>query len=92
MARDSSKTPVTKPRKKRKHPQASTTGKADPQVDQTNWRVGLQTRRIKFDDAQKAIYLHELARNGLKGRSAFIAGVAPQTVNAHIKNDPADRT
>ena len=29
-----------------------------------------------------------LARNGLKGRSAFIAGVVPKTVNAHIKNDP----
>ncbi len=58
MARDP-KTSVTKPRKKRKHPQASTTGKADPQVDQTNWRVGLQTSRVKFDDAQKAIYLHD---------------------------------
>ena len=71
---------------KRKYP--SSTGKVkNVKADQTNWRVKLQQSRIKFDDDQKQVYLVELAKHGLKGRSARAAGVSNQTVRDHMEND-----
>lgn len=67
---------------------ASTTGRRNPQADQSNWRKKLQASRIKFDDAQKDVYLKELARTGRKGQAAEAAGVSSQTVANHLDNDP----
>ena len=75
-------------RKPRKHgPSPSTTGKVNPNVDQTNWRVKLQTSRIKFDDDQKEIYCSQLSKHGLKDRAAKMASVSPQTARKHLKDD-----
>ena len=79
---------TTKPRKKRKSPQASTTGKRNPKVVQDTWRTRLMTSRVKFDDDQKEIYLLALADHGRKGDAAKTAGVCPQTVLDHCRNDP----
>ncbi len=72
----------------RKGTQRSSTGKTRPRSDQIGWRVKLQQSRLKFDDDQKQIFLQELALHGLKGRASEAAGVCPNTVSKHIKNDP----
>lgn len=66
----------------------STTGKTDPNVDMSSWRIQVQKRRVKFDDDQKAIYCEHLSRHGLKTLAALQAQVAYSTVLAHLKNDP----
>lgn len=76
------------PRKKRKtHP--SSTGKVVGVIaDQTNWRIKMQTSRLKFDDPQKQVYLAELRLTGRKGRAAQAAGVCGNTVDKHRDSDP----
>ena len=69
-------------------PGKSSTGRRNPEADQANWRRKMQQRRLKFDDRAKEVYLDVLARTGRKGLAAEAAGVAPQTVNNHIDNDP----
>lgn len=66
---------------------ASTTGKPYPVADQTNWRQKLRESRIKFDDEQKRAYLWALREWGQKSLAARHAGVCPQTVGNHLKND-----
>ncbi|MEE8372946.1 MAG: hypothetical protein V3R87_04490 [Dehalococcoidia bacterium] len=87
MARTPKKTTPTG-RPSRRGTQPSSTGKKNPEADQTNWRKKLQQSRLKFDDEQKYIYLEHLAAHGLKGRAAGVSGVCSYTVNKHIKNDP----
>lgn len=72
----------------RKGTQPTSTGKRNPRVDMAAWRVKLQKSRIKFDDDQAEIYLHELAATGLKGRAAEKAGVCMLTVSNRMDNDP----
>lgn len=67
---------------------ASTTGKSEPNVDQSTWRQKMQARRIKFDDDQKRLFCEFLKESGVKGVAAMRAGVSLDTVNAHLKNDP----
>lgn len=88
MARKKSPNKVGSGKKKKGNPHATTTGKKNPKVDQTNWRTQLQQRRIKFDDVQKEIYLAELRKSGLKNRAAELADVTPVTARRHSDNDP----
>ena len=71
-----------------KKPRASTAAKPNPVVDQSGWRHQLMTKKIKFDDEQKRIYLEALAEHGLKGRAAEAAGVSMECVRRHTENDP----
>jgi len=81
-----------KPKQKLKKdgtPYETSTGRVRKvKADQTTWRTKIQQSRIKFDDVQKKIYLEHLARTGLKGRSALVAGVCARTVGTHLENDP----
>lgn len=80
---------VRKRGESRKGTQPSNRGKVvNVRADQTNWRRKLAQSRIKFDDDQKEIYLEELSRHGMRGRSAKAAHVSPQTVINHLENDP----
>ncbi len=62
--------------------------KANPVVNQSNWRRQLMTARIKFDDDAKEIFLAKYAEHGRKKDAATAAGVSALTVSNHCKNDP----
>lgn len=51
-------------------------------------RVRLVAVRHKFTDEAKAAFVLELAKHGIKGRAARVAGVTTTTVNRHLKEDP----
>ncbi len=62
--------------------------KANPEVDQSNWRRKVQTASIRFDDRAKEIFLEEFASHGRKKHAADAAGVTLHTVRNHLKDDP----
>lgn len=76
------KAKTTKPRK------STTGGPGKREVDQTNWRKQLLTRRIKFDDKAKGRFLNHFAKTGRVKHSADAAGVTTGTIENHVKNDP----
>ena len=69
-------------------PRKSNTGNRNPEADQSTWRTQLRTRRIKFDDGAKQIYLGEYAKHGRKMDAANTAGVSITCVINHLDNDP----
>jgi len=73
--------------KKPKGRQSTTGSGKGVKSDQTNWLNKLQASRIKFDDDQKDVYLAALTKHGMKTRAAQEAGVSPNCVIKHIKND-----
>jgi hypothetical protein len=89
--KEMTETKKPKTRYKRKDPtkNASTTGgpgKRD--VDQTNWRVKMQTSRIKFDDKLKQKFLDEFAFCGRMAEAAYNADVTYACAKYHLDNDP----
>ncbi len=64
------------------------TTKANPEVDQSTWRIKLRASMITFDDKAKEIYLDEFASHGRKKHAADAAGVSLHLVRSHLKNDP----
>lgn len=56
--------------------------------DTSEWRTRMQMAKVKFDDAAKLRYLDHLSKTGRKGHAAAAAGVCPNCVIEHRKNDP----
>jgi len=53
-----------------------------------SWRKKLQMSKVKFDDKAKGIFLEHYSRTSRLNHAAAAAGVCPNTVNTHRKNDP----
>lgn len=56
--------------------------------DTTTWRTRMQMSKVKFDDLAKMRFLEHVAKTGRLTHAAAVAGVCPQTVGEHRKNDP----
>jgi hypothetical protein len=61
---------------------------ARKRTDFSGWRKQIQASKLKFDDAQKGIYLNVLAKTGRKQQAADAAGVDVTTILRHRDNDP----
>ena len=72
--------------KGRKH--ASTTKIKNKDRPPATWRETLRSRKAKFDEQGKQIYLAHLAKTNRKTESAEKAEVAPSTVSRHKASDP----
>ena len=59
----------------------------EEQDEDGNWRRRIKMSRIKFGDAEKAVFLEEYRKWGRMGESAAAAGVSTQCVRAHIHED-----
>lgn len=84
---DDGKTKNRREAKRGRH-KRSHAAKRNPPVDMENWRTKLRRRSIKFDDAQKELFLERYRLHGMKMRAADEADVSLQTVNNHCNNDP----
>ena len=67
---------------------ASTTKIKNNDRPPATWRETLRSRKAKFDEQGKQIYLAHLAKTNRKTESAEKAEVAPSTVSRHKASDP----